>query len=174
MMVLPMEEVIFTSIIINENKDFIFSLGIKIWHLEALEMEICLEAISVTWEIFEVEKCLISEKISEAEKRALLEKIRIQKKEKKSDFDLEAEKKNQAIPFQRISKETKIKEEEMDNEENDFPEDFNEIFQKLFLEKCQKDSQENKILDEISQEECLEVFLDDEGNEEWEMEVIIS
>ncbi|MBQ7073876.1 hypothetical protein IJM86_02220 [bacterium] len=133
-------------------------------------MGICLEAISETWEIFELERCLISEKISEVEKRELLEKIRIQKKEKKSDFDLEDEKKNQAIPFQRISKETKIKEEEMDNEEDD----FNEIFQKIFLERCQKDSQEDKILDEIFQEECLEVFLDDEENEEWEMEVIIS
>ena len=173
MMVLPMVEVIFTSIITKENKDFIFSLGIKIWHLEDLEMEICLEAISETWEIFEVERCLISEKISEDEKRELLEKIRIQKKEKKSDFDLEDEKKNQAIPFQRISKGTNPK-EEMGNEENDFPEDFNEISQKLFPEKCQKDSQEDKILDEMFQEECLEAFLDDEGNEEWGMEVIIS
>jgi hypothetical protein len=169
--------VIFTSIITKENKDFIFSLGIKIWHLEDLEMGICLEAISVPWEILEVERFQISEKILEVEKKELLEKIRIQKKEKKSDFDLKDEKKNQAIPFQRISKGTKTKEEEMDNEEDDSLEDLNEIFQKLFLEKCQKDSQEDKILDEISQEEYLEVSFDDEENEEdeeWEMEVIIS
>ena len=120
-----------------------------------------------------MERCLISEEISEDEGNELLEKMIIQKKEKKSDFDLEDEKKNQAIPFQRISKGMKIKEEEMGNEEDDFPEDFNEIFQKLFLERCQKDSPEDKIFDEMFQEECLEVFLDDEENEEWGMEAII-